>query len=40
MTLSKDNKQILLISGPDAEGTAKGVEMFAMFLKSYGNWLR
>lgn len=38
--LSKDNKQILLISGPDAEGTAKGVEMFAMFLKSYGNWLR
>ena len=38
--LSKDNKQILLISGPDAEGTAKGVEMFSMFLKSYGNWLR
>jgi len=37
---SKDNKQILLISGPDAEGTAKGVEMFSMFLKSYGNWLR
>jgi len=34
-----DGKRLLMVAGPDAAGTQKGVRMFAAFLRSEGAWL-